>query len=205
MKQRVNRQGYSDTAPMSVFKTMDLDDFLKVDNPFPVFMEYSSIKLTEAQKKKYFQMIKPPEFLEDYFEDILVLGKNEIQAILKWRSKLKNAIRKQQQQQKEQKEEEEEEKKAEKEVKEEKELNELKVSRAEQKPEKGMEIEGAEEGQWEDEPEEAAEAGPHDKEAGSNEIATDSELEEEIRKEQKKQLKQQRKEKDKKILRLAKQ
>lgn len=47
MKKRTNREGFSDSAPMLVFKTMDFEDFLKVENPFPIFIEYSSIKLSE--------------------------------------------------------------------------------------------------------------------------------------------------------------
>lgn len=39
---------------------MDFEEFLKVENPYPVFIEYAGIKMNEESKNKYIPITKPP-------------------------------------------------------------------------------------------------------------------------------------------------
>lgn len=47
LEKRRHRTGYSDDAPLTVYKTLPFEEFLTIDNPFPVFIEYNKISLTK--------------------------------------------------------------------------------------------------------------------------------------------------------------
>lgn len=47
MEKRRHRTGYSDDAPLTVYKTLPFEEFLTIDNPFPVFIEYNKISLSK--------------------------------------------------------------------------------------------------------------------------------------------------------------
>jgi hypothetical protein len=38
LEKRRRRQGYSDDAPMTLYKEIEFENFLAVDNPYPVFL-----------------------------------------------------------------------------------------------------------------------------------------------------------------------
>jgi len=38
----------------------DFEEFLHADNPYPIFIEYAGIKMTEEAKQKYLGLTKPP-------------------------------------------------------------------------------------------------------------------------------------------------
>lgn len=45
MEKRRKRQGYEDNAPMMLHKKMTFEEFIKVENPFAVFVTHSQIGL----------------------------------------------------------------------------------------------------------------------------------------------------------------
>lgn len=62
--------GYAEDAPLSVYKGISLTDFLNKENPYPVFMEYNKITISEEEKEKYFELTKVPSDLEYLIDDI---------------------------------------------------------------------------------------------------------------------------------------
>lgn len=67
---------------------------MKADNPYPIFLEYAKITMSEAEKEKYVSLTKTPKDFELLMEDIKVLGKREMVQLLKWRSKIKIELNK---------------------------------------------------------------------------------------------------------------
>ena len=83
MEKRRKRQGYDSDMPMSMHKKLTLKQFLSVTNPFVVFIDFNQIKLSEEDKENYCTLVPMPEGLDEYLDDLQVLGKREIQMILK--------------------------------------------------------------------------------------------------------------------------
>ncbi|CAD8103018.1 unnamed protein product [Paramecium sonneborni] len=100
-----HRSGYADDVHQTVYQMIDFEEFLHADNPYPIFIEYAGIKMTEETKQKYLNLTKPPQDYEILMEDIKVLGKREIIQLLKWRSKIKHYLSKQRREQKQQEQE----------------------------------------------------------------------------------------------------
>lgn len=86
MEKRRKRQGYEDNAPMMLHKKMTFEEFIKVENPFAVFVTHSQIGLPSQE---FLDIYDPPQFYDEYLEDIKVLGKREIAVLLKYRGKLR--------------------------------------------------------------------------------------------------------------------
>lgn len=53
---------------MNMTRKIGFKEFLEIHNPFPVFMKYIQIVLED--KEKYFSLVKPPESIEEYFQDL---------------------------------------------------------------------------------------------------------------------------------------
>jgi AdoMet-dependent rRNA methyltransferase SPB1 len=69
-----------------MYRVCTFEHFISCNNPFPIFMEYNKIEFTEADKAKFLPLkIKLPEDYETLMEDIKLLGKREITALIKWR------------------------------------------------------------------------------------------------------------------------
>ena len=43
MEKRRRRGGYDDDAPIHLFKTISITKFIKTDNPYPIFYDYSQV------------------------------------------------------------------------------------------------------------------------------------------------------------------
>ena len=41
MEKRNKNKGYSDDAPMTVYKSLSFGEFLNIDNPYPIFIQYN--------------------------------------------------------------------------------------------------------------------------------------------------------------------
>ncbi|CAD8187374.1 unnamed protein product [Paramecium octaurelia] len=104
-----HRSGYADDVHQTVYQMIDFEQFLHAENPYPIFIEYAGIKMTEEAKQKYLSLAKPPQDYEILMEDIKVLGKREIIQLLKWRSKIKHFLSKQKREQKQLEKQEEQE------------------------------------------------------------------------------------------------
>ena len=94
LEKRRWRGGYDDNAPQSLYRRMPLSEFLQVENPFPVFLEYNEIEISKEEREKYLGVVKLPEDFEENIKDIKVLGKREIAGLVKWRGKLLFTMRK---------------------------------------------------------------------------------------------------------------
>eukprot|EP01015_Nassula_variabilis_P020799 TRINITY_DN363_c0_g1_i3.p1 TRINITY_DN363_c0_g1~~TRINITY_DN363_c0_g1_i3.p1 ORF type:complete len:951 (+),score=305.80 TRINITY_DN363_c0_g1_i3:127-2979(+) len=92
-EKRRHRGGYADDAPQSMYREIDIEQFINAENPFPIFMEFNKIKVSEDSKKRYLSLVEPPKGYEGMFEDIKVLGRREVQALIKWRNKVQMKIR----------------------------------------------------------------------------------------------------------------
>jgi prolyl oligopeptidase PreP (S9A serine peptidase family) len=77
-EKRRRRTGYDADAPMVLYKTLHFDEFMKAHNPFPLFLEYNKLELTEDEKVKYAAMAKLPPDFEELCSDIQVIGKREV-------------------------------------------------------------------------------------------------------------------------------
>ena len=60
-------------------------------------MEFSKITVSKEEQELYYKQAKLPDDIQNYFDDLQVLGRQEITAILKWRSRVKHILHKQQQ------------------------------------------------------------------------------------------------------------
>ena len=80
-----NRSGYADGDD---FRTVTVDEFLASRNPAELLIKCHKMLVP---KKSEFEI--PDAFLP-YFEDLKVLGKGELYAIMKWRTKVLNGQRK---------------------------------------------------------------------------------------------------------------
>lgn len=89
---------------IDMFRTIDFDQFIKIENPYPIFVDYNRIDWNEAHASKYLDLCKYPEDYKEMLSDLLLLGKREVSSLIRWRSKItgklekmnkKNAVKKQ--------------------------------------------------------------------------------------------------------------
>ena len=81
-----NRSGY---APGDEFRTVTVDEFLASKNPAEQLIKCHKILVPKERSSDVI-----PESIVGYFEDLKVLGKGELYAIMKWRVKTLNEMRK---------------------------------------------------------------------------------------------------------------
>jgi len=113
LEQRRWRGGYEDNVPQNMFRKLRLQEFLELENPFPAFMKYNEIEISQEDREKYLGLVKLPEDFEENLKDLKVLGKREVAGIVKWRGKLLVTLRKNRKKEKAEKDEEEKGKEAE--------------------------------------------------------------------------------------------
>jgi len=89
-----SRQGYDDDMPVTMHRTICFEDFLFAEEPIAIFAKYNKIKLTEEEEAKYLKLVEPPEDYKELIEDLKVLGKREVQIMLRWRTKIMKALHK---------------------------------------------------------------------------------------------------------------
>lgn len=94
LEKRRWRGGYDDKAPQNMFKRVSVEKFLQAENPFPVFVEFNEMEITQEEREKYGKLVKFPEDFDENIKDLKVLGKREIAGLLKWRSKVNVALKK---------------------------------------------------------------------------------------------------------------
>ena len=83
------RRLIDDDAPLTMFKKITLEDFVNVSNPYPVFIEYNAIDISNKETlKKYSELSKLPNDFEDMCKDIKLLNKKNVFSLIKWRAKL---------------------------------------------------------------------------------------------------------------------
>eukprot|EP01017_Pseudomicrothorax_dubius_P028190 TRINITY_DN3334_c0_g1_i2.p1 TRINITY_DN3334_c0_g1~~TRINITY_DN3334_c0_g1_i2.p1 ORF type:complete len:816 (-),score=275.40 TRINITY_DN3334_c0_g1_i2:86-2533(-) len=94
LERRRHRQGYADDAPQSLFRRLSFDDFLKVSNPFAVFVDYNQLVLSPETLETVSAIVPPPDDLEELCADLKVLGRREIATLLKYRGRINRESRK---------------------------------------------------------------------------------------------------------------
>lgn len=76
-----------------LFRKIPLNEFIKIDNPFAVFVHYNKIDIDDP---KFFERIskfcKLPRDFKENAADLKLLGKREVSNILKWREKVKAGL-----------------------------------------------------------------------------------------------------------------
>jgi len=85
---RKNRDGYDADAPITMHRTISFEDFLHIENPLVAFHKYNKISFTPEDEAKYLSITKTPEDYKVIMEDLKVIGKRELQSLLRWRIKL---------------------------------------------------------------------------------------------------------------------
>lgn len=82
-----NRGGYADGDD---FRTVTVDEFLASRNPAELLIKCHKILVPSNSS------VQVPENMSSYFEDLKVLGKGELYAIMKWRTNSLNSLKKSQ-------------------------------------------------------------------------------------------------------------
>ena len=95
MQQRRWRQGYDDTTTGNLHKIVSIEEFFKMENPFPCFAIYNEFTYDEKFKEEVEKYGKVPDDWEEMFKDLKVLGKREIAGLIKWKRKINLERRKQ--------------------------------------------------------------------------------------------------------------
>lgn len=88
--QKKSRGGYSG----KLYNEKSFKDFIESANPYQFLTENNKIKILTDDCKKYLQVMKCPMDYKLYFEDLLILGKKEIQELIIWRNKIKAKVTK---------------------------------------------------------------------------------------------------------------
>lgn len=74
---------------MHLYKEISLSKFIESENPLLVFAQYNKITTTKEERDKFYPLVKKkPADLDELFDDLRVLGKKDISAILKWRGRI---------------------------------------------------------------------------------------------------------------------
>ena len=87
LEEKRHRSGYNDDGKGFVYGKVKLSAFIKAVNPFQTLKECTELNIDE-EAKKYIEKVPPPPFLEQTCKDIKVLGKGELNTLLKWRTKV---------------------------------------------------------------------------------------------------------------------
>lgn len=92
MKRR-KRGGYEDNAPQHLYKETSLTEFITSKNPLLTFHKFNKITVSKEEREKYYGLAKKmPEDIDDLFNDLQVLGKRDLQALVKWRGKVRVSL-----------------------------------------------------------------------------------------------------------------
>lgn len=94
MQKRRWRGGYDEDMAGHLSKTIDFEEFLKMENPFPAFVIYNEMTIKPETKAEIEKYSKFPIDWEEMFKDLKVLGKREISSLLKWKGKINLGRRK---------------------------------------------------------------------------------------------------------------
>lgn len=94
LEKRRWRSGYDEAAPQSLYREISFTDFLKIDNPYQVFVDCSKMTISEEEKKKFFGVVRHPDDFKETMEDLKVLGRHEMLSLIKWRDRLRNKMSK---------------------------------------------------------------------------------------------------------------
>ena len=78
---------------IDMFRKLDFDQFIQIDNPFGVFVDYQGIEFNEAHREKYCSLTKNPNGFEEMLNDLQLLGKREVSQLLKWRTRILAALK----------------------------------------------------------------------------------------------------------------
>lgn len=77
-----------------MYKKLDFDQFVEIENPYGVFVDFQGIEFNSDHKEKYLKLSKYPVGVEDMLKDLQLLGKREVSQIIKWRDRVKFALKK---------------------------------------------------------------------------------------------------------------
>ena len=77
-----------------LYNEKSFKDFIESSNPYLFLTEANKIKILTDDCKKYIEAMKCPLDYKLYFDDILILGKKEIQELIIWRNKIKAKLNK---------------------------------------------------------------------------------------------------------------
>jgi AdoMet-dependent rRNA methyltransferase SPB1 len=77
-----------------LFKKITLEQFVDTESPYAVFVDCNEIEVTDKDREKFFEAVKPPQDFEEHCKDLLLLGKREISLMIKWRAKIRNHFHK---------------------------------------------------------------------------------------------------------------
>ena len=109
------RKLIKDEAPLTMYTKSTLKEFINSSNPYAFFTDFNMIEILDRDfYNEMIALIKAPLDMEDNFKDMKLLNKRQVSHILKWRTKLNQQRKLQDQEdevvsQKEEKQEENEE------------------------------------------------------------------------------------------------
>jgi AdoMet-dependent rRNA methyltransferase SPB1 len=81
-----------ETKGMTQFRRMTLAEFVECTNPYQFLVDTNQITFDDEDSKEYLEIAPAPKGLDALCEDIKLLGRNELNALLKWRHKVKKTI-----------------------------------------------------------------------------------------------------------------
>lgn len=87
-EQKRNRSGYSS----KLYNERTFKEYIECSNPYQFLTEVNKIKTNTEDSAKYLNAMKCPIDYKLYFEDILILGKKEIQELIIWRNKIRSKL-----------------------------------------------------------------------------------------------------------------
>ena len=87
-EQKRNRSGYSS----KLYNERTFKEFIECPNPYQFLTEANKIKYNNEDSAKYLNVMKCPIDYNLYFEDILSLGKKEVQELIIWRNKIRSKL-----------------------------------------------------------------------------------------------------------------
>lgn len=92
MKRR-KRSGYDDNAPQHMYTETSLTDFITSRTPLLIFHKFNRITVSPEEKEQYYGLSKKiPQDIDDLFNDLQLLGKRDLQSLIKWRGKVRVAL-----------------------------------------------------------------------------------------------------------------
>ena len=107
------RRSIADNTPLTMHKTITLKDFVGIDNPYAVFVNFNKIAIEKgsaeqevaggsiAKQKQaedlidYSTLVPYPADFEEMCADLKLLSKKQVAGLIKWRAKVINCLNKQ--------------------------------------------------------------------------------------------------------------
>mmetsp|Transcript_11555 Transcript_11555/g.10025 ORF Transcript_11555/g.10025 Transcript_11555/m.10025 type:complete len:148 (+) Transcript_11555:452-895(+) len=77
-EKKKHRAGYDDDMPVSMHRSVEIENWLNTDAPLNIFAKYNAIKMTPEEKERYTSLVKGPDDLDIMLSDLKVLGKREV-------------------------------------------------------------------------------------------------------------------------------